>query len=179
MSYDLIDVTKPSAGNAAAGGGYKYNLVIMLADDVDVDNFPSRGVDLVSIAGDITMKAGKTMHTFYTTPETAKWTGKMVGERDAKGYEFELEAFHPGLNSEIEEWKAKNANENFFIILEECASGTKRLFGSPCSPCTLTAADSESGAKAADKKGTTLKFGYSDSLPPAFYAGALDMGSGA
>lgn len=177
MSYDLTDLAKPSA-NAAAGGGFKYNLVVLLADDVDIDNFPARGADLITITGDIPMLAGKEMHTLYTTPETAKFTQKMVGERDGKGFEIELEAFHPGITKEAKSYLAKHANDDFFVILEECSTGIKHLFGTPCSPCTITAADTDSGAKAADKKGTTLKFGYSDSYPPAIYEGALDMGSG-
>lgn len=172
--YELETISKPTADNPGSGGGFKNNLYIALATDIDEDNFPSRDADKVTLSTKIPFLAGKGWKRIYSTPDELELRQEVVGELDGKGFEIFLEIFHPGMSTEISEFLAKHANGNFYLLIEECAADAKYLVGSPCSQAKIDTAPFTSGKKVADRKGTVLTFKCESPYPIAKYTGSID-----
>jgi hypothetical protein len=172
--YDLIDILKPNIANPGAGGGLKSIVYAVLVDDVQ--SFPVRGADLVTIALPFTLKAGKYAHMIYATNQTIqpKETKLNGDNKDSGGVEISLEFFHPGLSAAIQEFKAKHMNSDFYIFIQNCAASLTYLIGEPCNPVWLDAWESTWGKTVAEGKGTTFTFKSQQSLPMAIYSSNIE-----
>lgn len=93
MSVSLFDLLKPTIKNAGGGGGIKSEIIIALEEDIDMNSFPAREADGVTILTDIPMKTGKYMHTLYMTQGTIKPGQKKLkgSNNDCGGFELTLE----------------------------------------------------------------------------------------
>lgn len=176
MSYDLFDIAKPDASNPGTGGGIKNLVKIALQSDVNEDQFPTSDADLVTVHNDLRFKNGKNWHTLYATPEEIDFKMNLVGERDGKGFEISLELYHPGRYSTFESFLAKFANENFYVKIEECTTGMKRIGGTPCSPMYIDTSESGYGKNATERKGTSIVFKCTQARPPLFLTEDSDSG---
>ena len=172
--YDLMDIDKPAIANPGAGGGINSIIYAVLKDDVET--FPARDVDLVTISTDLVLSTGKYIHQIYATHQTIEpKETKLSGEnKDCGGVEISLNFFHPGLGAAIQEFKAKHMNSDFYLLIKNCSTGTVYLIGEPCNPAWLDAWEASWGKTVAEGKGTTFTFKSQQSLPMAIYAGALD-----
>lgn len=175
MGYGLFNVPKPEGQNPGAGGGIKTEIYICLEDDVDT--FPTRGSDLITISSDILMKAGKYWHLLYGTDKTIEPSEKKLPgpNEDSGGWELTLKLFHPGIYAKIQEFKAKHAFERFYIIIRNCQTNTMFLIGEPCNPVSMNAVETKWGKTMAEGKGNDFTFISQQSLPMAIYSGTVTL----
>jgi hypothetical protein len=173
--YDLTDIDKSSVPNPGAGGGIKSVIYAILEDDVDIDSFPSRGDDLVTITADIPLKAGKYIHQIYATEDTIEPLEKLLQgpNRDANSFEITLNFFHPDLAKAIQEFKAKHISSRFFLLFKLCVLDRVYLIGEPCNTAYITLSDATLGKNSKEGRGTNFTFVAQQSLPMAFYEGTL------
>ncbi len=174
MSYDLSDVQKPATANPGAGGGIKSIIYAVLEEDVVT--LPARGADLVTIAGDIVLKADKYIHQIYATEKTIEPVEKKLkgSNRDSGGFEISLKFFHPGVEAAIQEFKAKHSNSSFYVIIKNCAASKKYLIGDVCNTVWVDDFETKFGKDLTEDKGTNFTFLCQQPLPMAIYAGKLD-----
>ncbi|NCB43569.1 MAG: hypothetical protein EOM59_13265 [Clostridia bacterium] len=173
--YDLEDITKPAGSSPGAGGGLNNEVILMLEEDVE--SLPERGVDLVTMTGNITMKTGKYMHSIYGTPKTLEPTLKKVkgDNSDITAFEVGLKFFHPDLAAAILSFMAKHSSSKFYLILRNCASERMYFIGEKCNPLMLDEFESIWGKLLTEGKGTNFTFLGQQTLPYAIYAGTLTL----
>ena len=170
--YVKASVARPE-GQPGRGLNPKDRLVVIDVDDIDV--FPARGDDGVTISTDITMKQGKFGVGIYLTPGTANVTSNSEGDADAEGFKPSVQISHPGNKAEIRAFKQNWLGKNCIVILEYC-DGTKDLIGSPCNPCKL--AVEYNGTNEANANQLTFEqVSKGDDI--AIYAGAVTTDEGA
>lgn len=174
--YDLTNLAKPSGATPANGGGIKNELILI--HERDVQSFPERDEDLVSITENIVLVPGKFARTLYVTNKTVvPKQEKLAGENaDCGGYKIGMEVFYPGMEKEILEWLAKHATDFAGYVLFRNASNRKvYLIGAPYYPASITTAVSEWGATAENKKGTVISIESIQNLPLAIYEGEIPL----
>jgi hypothetical protein len=180
--YDLVDILKPNIPNPGAGGGLKSFIFAAKVSDVEV--MPARGTDLVTIANPLVMKTGKYVHLIYATNQTIqpKETKLNGDNKDAGGVEITVDFHYPGVTKEIQEFKAKFMNEEFYFFLMNCAASMTYLIGEPCNPAWIESWETTWGKTVAEGKGTTFTLKSQQSLPMAIYTSdiedLLDQASG-
>lgn len=169
----MKNIAKPAVANPGNAGGIVNRLVIMLADDVET--FPARGEDLVTLAESIAMKTGKYMHSMYVTTKTAiPKQEKLEGENDdCGGFRVSIEFFHPGFEKEFQEFLAKfGTGFRGYVIFEHGMTGKKYIIGEPGNEAVFKTHSFEwSGNIDGGKKGSTNSFEAVQELPMAFYEG--------
>jgi len=175
MSFDLEDITKPAGASPGAGGGLNNEVIAILADDVAA--FPARGIDLVTMTGNVEMKLGKFMHVIYATPKTLEVTHKKIkGDNvDIVGFEVGLKFFHPDLTAAILSFMAKHSASKFYLLLRNCSSNVTYLIGEPCNELLMEEAESVWGKTLTDGKGTNFTFLGQQKNTAAIYAGTLTL----
>ena len=174
FSASLMDIQKP-AGNAGAGGGLHNEIIAFLEDEVET--WPARGADNITITESFVMKAGKFMRTIYSTPETLEpMVKKLKGENiDISAYEVGAKFFHPGLGVAILQFMADHGSSKIHLILRNCAGDAMYYLGEKCNPLLMDEAEGKWGKKVVDGKGITFTLLGQQSLPPAIYQGNLIM----
>lgn len=172
----LLDIQKP-AGNAGAGGGLHNEIIAFLEDDVQT--WPARSSDKVTIEGNFVMKSGKYMRVLYSTPETLEpIIKKLKGENlDISAFEVGVKYFFPGLGDKILQFMAEHGSSKLHLILRNCAGDTVYYLGEKCNPLHMDDAEGKWGAKVVDGKGITFTLLGQQSLPPAIYKGDLSLSS--
>src|SRR6185369_9155943 len=76
----------------------------------------------------IVMKTGKRFYEWYVTDETAKLMAKMIGVRDAKGYQSDFEVSIPGDYQALAEQMRLWANTPVVVGMKD-TDGNSRLIG--------------------------------------------------
>jgi hypothetical protein len=180
-SVPLFDLARPSGDNAGAGGGIDTEIILINAIDVDMANFPTRGVDNTTIVGDIPMKADKYMHRFYMTQGTIKPLEKKVkgANKDCGGYEVGIEGFYPGIEEAVQKWKS-NFGFSFegFVIIQNCSGNKKYLLGEPCNLIYVDDIETLWGEEVDKEKGGKFIFKGKQSMPMAIYSGKIKYDPG-
>lgn len=170
--YVKASIARPD-GQPGRGLTPKDRLVVIDVDDIET--FPARDADGVTIATDIVMKQGKTGVGIYITPGTANVSSNSSGDADAEGFTPSVQISHPGNKTEIRAFKQNWLGKNCIVILEYC-DGTKDLIGSPCNPCKL--AVEYSGTNEANANQLTFQqVSKGDDI--AIYTGAVTTDAGA
>lgn len=169
--YDLMSINKPTGKNPGAGGGLKSVVYALLVDDIDT--WPDRETDLVTILTDVTLKAGKYIHEIYATSQTIEPVEKkLAGEnKDSGGVQIDVKFFHPGLDAAIQEFKAKHSTSEFILFIRNCAEDKIYVIGEPCNPAWMEEWEATWGKSVEEGKGSTFTFVSKQSLPMAIYAG--------
>lgn len=172
--YALFNVDKPTGANPGAGGGLKT--VVYAALLSDIATFGARGEDLVTIATNFVMEAGKFIHQIYATDKTIEpKETKLAGEnKDCGGVEISLNFFHPGLIAKIQEFKAKHMNEDFILFIRDFTNDVIYVIGEPGNPAWMEGFETTWGKTIAEGKGTSFTFKSQQSLPMAIYTGEFD-----
>lgn len=172
MGYVKVNVDRPSGISPGAGGDKKDKIIFIDADDVLT--MPARDSKGIVITGNIVMKTNYYMTTLYVTPGTIKNSSNSEGEIDAEGIIQSVEVSHPGMSTDIREFRANWLGRNIMIIVEHCKTSTKDLYGSPCAPLRMQFA----GEDSKDKNGTVFTFKSSEKGPDvADYQGTLTYAS--
>ena len=176
MSISLFDLTKPAIRNAGGGGGIKSEIILVLEVDVDWATFPPRDIDGVTITGDIPMKTGKFMHSFYMTQGTIKPSQKKLkgSNQDCGGFEIGLEGFYPGIEKAVQKW-IQNFGIDFrgLVIIQDYSLARKYLIGEPGNLVHIETIDTTWGEEIDKDKGHKFGFLCKQGSPMAFYEGDL------
>ena len=177
MAYDLKNIYRPNSATPGNAGGIRNKLILIKADDVET--FPERDEDLVTITGDIELKEGKFMHTLYVTTKTAiPRQEKVAGSNDdCGGFRVSVEFFHPGFEKPFQEFLAKFATGfNGYVIFEHAKTGRMYLIGEPGNEAVLKTSTGEwSGNMDGGTKGSTNTFESLQELPMAIYEGSTSF----
>lgn len=177
MAYDLKNIYRPNSATPGNAGGIRNKLILIKADDVET--FPERDEDLVTITGDIELKEGKFMHTLYVTTKTAIPRQEKVegANDDCGGFRVSVEFFHPGFEKPFQEFLAKFATGfNGYVIFEHAKTGRMYLIGEPGNEAVLKTSTGEwSGNMDGGTKGSTNTFESLQELPMAIYEGATSF----
>lgn len=177
MSYDLKNIYRPNSATPGNAGGILNRLILVKADDVET--FPERDTDLVTLKENITMKSGKYMHSLYVTTKTAVPKQEKVegANDDCGGFRVSVEFFHPGFEKPFQEFLAKFATGfNGYVIFEHAKTGRFYLIGEPGNEAVLKTSTGEwSGNMDGGTKGSTNTFEALQELPMAFYEGELAL----
>lgn len=178
MSVSLFDLLKPTIKNAGGGGGIKSEIIIALEEDIDMNSFPAREADGVTILTDIPMKTGKYMHTLYMTQGTIKPGQKKLkgSNNDCGGFELTLEGFHPGMEKESQKW-ISNFGIGFkgILIIQNCASSRRYMLGEPCNMVYCETIETTWGEEIDKDKGHKITFMCKQGTPMAIYEGAIAL----
>jgi hypothetical protein len=180
LAISLVDLARPAGDNIGGGGGIDSEIILIHSDDINWSTFPARAADLVTIAGNIPLKAGKFMHRFYMTQKTIKPNEKKVkgSNDDCGGYEVSLEGFYPGIEKAIQAWKAAHGiSFKGLLIVQNCSGSKRYLVGEPCNLVVIDAIDTVWGEDVSKDKGSKITFKSVQSLPMAFYEGAITYDS--
>lgn len=177
MNFDALEFQE---GQNNMGGlrpiGY-YGFLV----DVDTSQWPKIAdapADLpanITIAGNIVMKAGKTVYPMYGTAETGGLKGETQGERDGKSTKRTATWFIPGNKKEALGASRAFLNRNMFFIFTE-QDGKKRLQGSPSFPAECSPSD-DTGTAVTDRKGVTFEITDNGFGPCPVYEGVIPVDS--
>lgn len=125
----------------------------------------------VKITGDHVFKVDEGFIEMYTTLDTGQLTAEMIGERDGRGYNPNLNFFHPGTKAEAMAF-ADAAKDDEFIILVPLLDGSYLQVGSEGLGAEVTA-NFDSGTVSSGRKGYTFTATTYDKL--YIYEGAVVM----
>lgn len=182
LKISLFDLARPTGSNPGAGGGLDSEIILIHAEDIDWDQYPSRESDGVTIQDDIVLKNGKYMHRFYMTPDVIEPYMKKIkgGNKDSGGYECGVKGFFPGIELAVLKWIA-NFGYQFegIVIVQNCANTTKFVIGEPCNLVYCDDIQSTWGSTVDKEKGNNFDFKSKQKNPLGIYAGfvAYDPGS--
>ena len=133
----FISVRKSNLKNGNPGRpNPKSSYVILIRAD-DLLTKPVKGSDGITVAGPLTLKAGKTAIEIYATPSTIKVGDKTSGDPDKKGFIHTVEFEHPGSSLEYSQFINDNVNENLLAIVVYPDLGYNKLLGWPGNPLQL------------------------------------------
>ncbi|WP_304015823.1 hypothetical protein [Nonlabens dokdonensis] len=156
--------TTPNVGGPSA---FKMLITIMAAADVLV--VPSRDAGMVNMLGNVVLRSGAKMDSFYASPSEIKPGFDPEGEEDAIGIMQKLEAMHPGNEITSKEFVAAWNGVPAYIIVNYCDGRASEFYGTECAPMNLKA------AFAADKDKTGFTFTFEQfkrtRLVPGDYTG--------
>lgn len=154
----------------------------------DINTLPglTSASSLVTAAVDITCKTGKKFTRIYFTDETAKMMRKPLGDRDGKARESLLTFKYPGDDVAVEDFISDWQNTPSVIIFKDGKTGKFKLIGvtrldkastvlSLEIPAYLEQADSDSGEKRADSRGTLFGWKFSCAHGPITYLGSVPL----
>lgn len=174
---DLMNIVRPNVRNIGGGGNLNNELILIQKDDV-VLPLPVRDEATGVITADIQMKAGKKMHTVYTTERTMEptFTKQEGSNMDCFGYEVSLLGFHPGLEASILQFLDVHGDFRGFVVFRSVRpDGTevRYLLGESYNPVSLSAAEFSWGKTGNEDRGTKITFKGTQNGPYAIYEGAL------
>ncbi len=107
------------------------------------------------IAGNITMKAGKTMYPMYGTLTKLNLKGEAQGERDSMTKVRTVTWKYPDTNAAAIGFDIGTNNQNLFFVVTD-HNGRNRLLGNKSIPAQVKASD-DSGTGPSDEKGYTFE----------------------
>ena len=142
---------------------------IVYFKEADVLTWPAIDADLVTVTGDIVLKAAVTAGELYVTAKTQEGKVTTDGEIDQKGSIQTFTGKHPGENKDINKFLETFKNEGLILLVRH-ASGKTRAYGWRNNPMYLK----DESVNGATGVGHTLEF--TSSYPanvPYFYEGDI------
>ncbi len=186
---DIQDLAHTDGADNTAGMQQEV-LMIKLSDiatlpkpDVDDSTSLTGTLDqLVTISGNIIMKANKVAKKIYVTLETGAITCALQGPMDGKSYKNSVTFHHPGSSAQLL-GLAQYAKNGDLIILAPEADGQVRVIGHAGFPAKLEAGSLNTGAKSTDDKAGIFTFYSVRKGPAPIFKGQIQLniagGSGA
>lgn len=166
MSIDFTDIEKNLPGGQNMGG---IPQAVYFADYSNVLSWPeqpdSTAVDMTlekmgELIGDIKMKNGKKMHSFYVTDDEGKLDFEGVGEKDGKSFVEKLRIYNPGLQSKLLGFVNMTKNGSLVFLVPD-NNGNYFLMGDSMRAATLDSIDvMTTGQKTEERPGAGLVFAY-------------------
>jgi uncharacterized protein YggU (UPF0235/DUF167 family) len=152
MLYIPISVARPSGVSPGAATAKNPNVTVLRSQDVL--SFPTRDQNGINLVGNYVMKTGAIMLSVYMTPSSIQYSYESSGEEDAISVKQKFEGHHPGANKEILEFLQNNYGQGFIILVDQCDTSEKLVYGTRCTPLTLK----PSGKSDKDSNIQTLMF---------------------
>ena len=166
MAVDFTDIDKnlPDGQNM---GGIPQLVYFALQSDVlswptppttDTENITMEKMG--ALVGDIKMKVGKKMNSFYITDDEGKLDFEGVGEKDWKSFIMKLSIYNPGLQSKLLGFINLAKNENLVFIAPD-NNGNNFLLGDALRGAILDSIDGmTTGQKTEERPGAGMIFSY-------------------
>ena len=133
--YEFESVNKPEVAGAGASTPKDPNVHIVR--NKDVQTWPVRNSKGVLMIGDLVMKPGKKVISVYMTGVNQKPNYNTEGDVDKEQIMQKFEATHPGDELEAHEFYQNNLGEDLTIFYGNCATASKRVYGTPCAPLRM------------------------------------------
>lgn len=132
-------VTVPKQGNNPGMPRGKKNIVVIFDFDKATMERDEKGVTVSSL----TMIGGATPIGLFVDQSSIDAGDKVEGEAYARGFIHHVNFDHPGTELAVAEFKANNVNANLGAIVIGCDASetTAKVYGTPCAPLTMQAAD--------------------------------------
>lgn len=128
--------------------------------------------DLCTINENFIMNSGKRFQSMYVTLEKGRIKSQLQGELDCKSFMNEANFFLPGTSPLALGFATLAKNGSFVFLIPE-VDGQLRVLGTKGYPAKLKAADTDTGEKTADPKGTPFTFQSAGSTPSPIYTGQV------
>lgn len=161
----LQDINKNLPGGNNMGGTKQKFWIGFHADVLTWPNAPDPAANLSleqngAYTGNLIMKEGKRLFSFYITDDTGELKMPFVGDIDGQSFEMDFSCFHPGLQKKILGFLNASKNDNLVLIVPD-AEGQKYILGDSERPCVMNGGDGPNTGKATkDRKGTGMTFKY-------------------
>ena len=164
---DFTDISKNLVNGENMGGITQTVYFGLYSDVLSWPTKPVTPVDveaLGGLTGNIAMKPGKKMFSFYLTDDTGEFKIEPVGEKDGKSFVLHLSMFHPGLQKKILGFINATKNENLVFIVPD-NNGAMFLMGDVLRPATFEGAPDGmgTGKETAGRRGISMEFTYKTS----------------
>lgn len=166
MAIEFEDINKNLPDGQNMGG---IPQVVYFATHTDVLSWPTiptaetEGITLEKmgeLVGDVKMKTGKKMHSFYVTDDEGKLDVEGVGEKDGKSFVMKLRIYNPGLQSKLLGFINLSKNENMVFLVPD-NNGNYFLLGDALRAATMDSVDGmTTGQKTEERPGAGLVFAY-------------------
>lgn len=137
IEYSMVTV--PKQGNNPGMPRGKKNIVVIFDFDKASMERDEKGVTVSSL----TMIGGATPIGLFVDQSSIDAGDKVEGEAYARGFIHHVNFDHPGTELAVAEFKANNVNANLGAIVIGCDASetTAKVYGTPCAPLTMQAAD--------------------------------------
>ena len=163
-------------------GGFTSEAFLGLYHEVDsfpaLPADPATDADLVTLAGDYTMKLEKHFVRIYVTPRTFGMEAENQGEIDGKSFVQKGTFFYPGGKEESVALARKLNNARGILIGIDPNTGKRVQMGSKEFPCHFSP-KLNFGSEPTSRRGLTVEFEADGFLPAMFYPGAIPLSEGA
>ena len=139
-AYSMVSVPKQGS-NPGMPGGKKNIVVIFDFDQVETYTRDEKGVTVTDFA----LKTSKTSIGLFVAESTIDAGDEVEGDAYARGFIQHVNADHPGTDLAVAEFKANNVNANLGVIIIDCdpAATTAKIYGTPCAPLKMQAANEQ------------------------------------
>lgn len=135
--YIPVSVPRPQGISPGAATSKNPNVTMFRAEDVLA--FPTRDQNGINMIGDYVLKSGAKMLKIYMTPSSIQNSYESSGEEDAISIKQKFEGHHPGDDLPIMEFLQNNYGQGFIILMDQCDTTAKKVYGTRCTPLTLKA----------------------------------------
>lgn len=127
----------PQSAKASPGGPSAFKSKVTIIAAADALSIPSRDAGGVNMLGNVVLKSGAQMHTFYATTSTIKPSFGTEGEEDSLSVLQKLEAMHPGNELSSKEFAANWIGVPAYVIVNHCDGRASEFYGTECAPMNL------------------------------------------
>ena len=164
MDFTDIDKNLPNGKNM--GGIPQVVYFCLLADVLSWPTEPKSSEADISLekmgelVGDLKLKTGKKLYSFYITDDEGKLDFEGVGEKDGKSFVEKLRIYNPGLQSKLLGFLNLAKNESLVFLVPDC-NDNYFLMGDSLRGATLDSIDGmTTGQKTEERPGAGLVFAY-------------------
>ncbi|MEG0796802.1 MAG: hypothetical protein RR397_09925 [Odoribacter sp.] len=166
MAIDFTDIDKNLPNGENMGGLPQKVYFCAHSDVLTFPKSPSAADAAMSLekmgelAGDLILKTGKKLFSFYITDDQGKLDFEGVGEKDGKSFVEKLRIYNPGLQSKLLGFINLSKNESMVFLVPD-NNGNHFLMGDPLRAAILDSIDGmTTGQKTDELSGAGLVFTY-------------------
>lgn len=127
----------PQSAKASPGGPSAFKSKVTIIAAADALSVPSRDAGGVNMLGNVVLRSGAQMHSFYATTSTIKPSFATEGEEDSLSILQKIEAMHPGNELSSKEFAAAWVGVPAYVIVNHCDGRAAEFFGTECAPMNL------------------------------------------
>lgn len=176
MALALEDIEKvPGENNDGGLGVYMYYALLQdILTFPKVAPAPTDYAASVTVSADFVMKTGKKFYKFQNTLEKSSLQTTSAGERDGRSAENMYNFQHPGNKPQAVAWLEQNKNSDLVCIVEDVATGFKRILGSEFLPASFESFEVTSGDAVSSEKVVRGSIKSVGRVAP-FYTGTIPL----
>ncbi len=156
-------LTKPSGTNAPGVANKIYLAPLSWFDELQeapaVETTPGLNIIITTTHTFTVASPLRGFVEMYTTPRSAEFSAKQVGDIDSYGIDNVIEAWSPSISAPL--FSLMAAQDEYIVLVKDIDCSTPRYFqlGTSCSPALKREWEFKTGKAGGEgKKGTTIKF---------------------